>query len=211
MKLQNTGAMFAKNPYLTTPIDYQKLLNTPLKDFDKDGYEIDTPLELEHYILNNIDVHHKIQFHHSTGKPWYIDKTNSEQGLILDHTQLLTRWAYAGEARARIKEVAEQRPVLNKMLAIKPKWGIDFSLDYVTHDVCMEVFHIEKDATTYEEALALKDKAEQIIDNTDWESAIQDILKRKDEWYNLCSDDQSDWKARYFGWHRAFDSKKVYF
>lgn len=211
MKLLRTDAKFAKHPFLTTPIDYLKLQTVPLKDFDKDGYEIDTPLELEHYVLNNVDVHHKIQFHHSTGKPWYIDKENLEQGLVLDHTQLLTRWAYAGEARQRIEAIAKDRPVLNKLLAIKPKWGIDFSLDYISHEVCMEVFHIEKDATTYEEALELKDKAEQIIDNTDWESAIQDILKRKDEWYHLCSDDQSDWKARYFGWHRAFDSKKVYF
>lgn len=211
MKLVKTDASFAKHPFLTNPIDYNKLQTIPLKDFDKDGYEIDTPLELEHYVLNNVDVHHNIQFHHSTGKPWYIDKEQSEQGLILDHTQILTRWAYAGEARERIVEVAQSRPVLNKLLAIKPKWGIDFSLDYVTHDVCMEIFHIEKDATTYEEALALKDKAEQIIDNTDWEGAVKNILKRQDEWKDLCSDDQSDWKAQYFGWHRAFDSKKVYF
>ena len=211
MRLKNTGATFAKNPYLTNPIEYEKLLSQPLKDFDKDGYEIDTPLELGHYVVNNVNVHQGIQFHHSTGKHWYIDQLNSESGLVLDHTQLLTRWSYAGEARENIKRAAETRPVLNKLLVIKPKWGIDFSLDYVTHDWCMEVFHIEKDATTYEEALELKNKAESIIDNTDWESAIQDILKRKDEWYHLCSDDQSDWKARYFGWHRAFDSKKVYF
>ena len=211
MRLKNTGATFAKNPYLTTPIEYEKLLEVPLKDFDKDGYEIDTPLELGHYVMNNVNVHEGIQFHHSTGKPWYKDLTNSEQGLVLDHTQLLTRWAYRGEARENIIRASEQRPILNKLLVIKPKWGIDFSLDYVTQDWCMEIFHIEKDVTNYEEALEMKAKAENIIENTDWESAVQDILKRKDEWYHLCSDDQSDWKAQYFGWHRAFDSKKVYF
>ena len=211
MKLKRTGATFAKDPYLTKSIDVEVLKNTPLQDFDKDGYEVDTPIEKLHYEENNVWILEGIQFHSSTGQHWYIDEEFSEEGLILDHTQLLTRWAYAGAAREQIEYVAKSRPVLNKLLAIKPKWGIDFSLDYVTHDTCMEVFHIEKDATTYEEALELKSKAEQIIDNTDWESAIQDILKRKDEWYHLCSDDQSDWKARYFGWHRAFDSKKVYF
>jgi hypothetical protein len=211
MQLQKTNAYFIENPRLTVPIDYHRLLTTPLKDFDKDGYEIDTPIERLHYETNHVDIHQNIQYHFSTGQHWYIDTTESEEGLILDHSQLLTRYAYADEARQMIEHAAKVRPVLNKLLVIKPKWGIDFSLDYVTHDVCMEVFHIEKDATTYEEALEYKHKAEQIIDNTDWESAIQDILKRKDEWYNLCSDDQSDWKARYFGWHRAFDSKKVYF
>lgn len=211
MKLIKQDISFPKYPYLTNPIEYEKLLYTPLQDFDKDGYEIDTPIEREHYIVNNVNIHENIQFHYSTGKHWYKDKDNSEEGLILDHTQLLTRWAYSDEARSNIERASMKRPVLNKLLAIKPKWGIDFSLDYVTHDVCMEVFHIEKDATSYNEAVSIKEKAEEIIDNTDWESAIKDILKRKDEWYNLCSDDQSDWKARYFGWHRAFDSKKVYF
>jgi len=211
MRLKRTIATFANDPYLTVPLDWEVLKNTPLKDFDKDGYEIDTPLERLHHSVNNVWIHEGIQFHYSTGQHWYLDEENSEKGLILDHTQILTRYAYAGEARERIETVAKDRPILNKLLVIQPKWGIDFSLDYVSHDVCMEVFHIEKDATSYEEALENKEKAESIIDNTDWESAIQDILKRKDEWYNLCSDDHSDWKARYFGWHRAFDSKKVYF
>jgi len=211
MRLKNTRATFTKNPLLTTPIEYEKLLTVPLQDFDKDGYEIDTPLELEHYVLNNVQVHNKIQFHHSTGKQWYIDRDNSEDGVVLDHTQLLTRWAYAGEARENIIRAAEIRPVLNKLLVIKPKWGIDFSLDYVTRDWCMELFHIEKDATSYNEAMENKARAEEIIENTDWDAAVADIIQRKEEWYNLCSDDQSDWKARYFGWHRAFDSKKVYF
>ena len=215
MKLLRTHAEFPRHPFLTTPIDYFKLQTVPLKDFDKDGYGIETSLERDHYIANNVDIHIGIQFQQNSigfrNKDWYIDQHNSESGLVLDHTRLLSRWAYAGEARENIKRAAQTRPVLNKLLAIKPKWGIDFSLDYVSHQVCMEVFHIEKDATSYDEAMENKARAEEIIENTDWESAIQDILKRKDEWYHLCSDDQSDWKARYFGWHRAFDSKKVYF
>mgnify|MGYP000718656601 CR=1 FL=1 len=211
MRLAKTLAQFPKEPYITTPIDYHKLMTLPLKDFDKDGYEIDTPIERLHYQSNHVDISNNIQFHYSTGQHWYIDEENSEQGLILDHTQLLSRWAYAGEAREQIKMAARQRPILNKLLVIKPKWGIDFSLDYVTQDWCMEVFHIEKDAVSYDEALENKYRAEQIIDNTDWESAIQSILDKKHEWYHLCSDDQSDWKARYFGWDRAFNSRKVYF
>ena len=55
-----------------------------------------------------------------------------------------------------------------------------------------------------------KAKAEELIEKTDWESGAKDVIKRIDEWYNLSSDDQSDWKAKYFGWHRAFDNKKVF-
>ena len=52
--------------------------------------------------------------------------------------------------------------------------------------------------------------AEELIESTDWESGAKDVIKKIDEWYNLSSDDQSDWKAKYFGWHRAFDNKKVF-
>jgi hypothetical protein len=36
------------------------------------------------------------------------------------------------------------------------------------------------------------------------------LYQRKDEWENLSSDDHSDYKAQFFGWHRAFDNKKVF-
>mgnify|MGYP000306622212 CR=1 FL=1 len=55
----------------------------------------------------------------------------------------------------------------------------------------------------------MKEKAENIIFNTDWYDAAKEVLRKKDEWLELSSDDQSDWKARFFGWHRAFDNKKI--
>ena len=142
---------------------------------------------------------------------WYTDIEESEHGLVLDHCMLLTRYAFAGAAKEQLIEVCKNRPILQKLLNIKPKWGIDFSLDYVTHDIVMEVIHIEQDFDNLEAAEAARERLEKIIDNTDWYDGAIKLWSKRDEWVNLSSDDHSDYKAQFFGWARAFDNRKVFF
>ena len=207
MKLINLNPTFEFNPYLTKPIADQWIKNSRLQNFDKDGYEIER-VERFFYNLNNVSLNEEIQEHSSPSQEWYIDGNFSEEGLILDHCMILTRYAYAGEAREQLERISKRKPVVQKLLRIKPKWGIDFSLDYITNDVVMEVFHIEQDFTDYDQAIEAKSKLEKIIDDTDWEDGVEELLERKQEWIDLCSDDHSDYKAKFFGWHRAFDNKK---
>ena len=210
MKLINLYPEFTSDPYLTIPIDQHLVETLPFKDFDKDGYEVPTPLEHLHYEANGIELNRDIQFHIAPVQEWYHDIEQSEHGLVLDHCMLLTRYAFAGAARQQLEEVCVNRPILQKLLNIKPKWGIDFSLDYVTHNVVMEVIHIEQDFDNIEEALDAKERLEAIIDNTDLYDGAMLLYQRKDEWENLSSDDHSDYKAQFFGWERAFDNKKVF-
>ena len=210
MRLINLEPTFTDFPYLTTPIDRSLVETLPFKDFDKDGYEIPTPLEHLHYEANGVELNREIQFHIAPVQEWYQDIEQSEQGLVLDHCMLLTRYAFAGEARQQLIEVSANRPILQKLLNIKPKWGIDFSLDYVTHDIVMEVIHIEQDFDNLEDAYRAKERLEHIIDTTDWYEGAIELWKRKAEWENLSSDDHSDYKAQFFGWERAFDNKKVF-
>ena len=210
MNLVNLNPKFTDYPYLTKPIERLKVETLSFKDFDKDGYEVPTPLEWLHYETNGVELNREIQFHIAPVQEWYTDTENSEHGLVLDHCMLLTRYAFAGEARAQIQEVCQNRPILQKLLNIKPKWGIDFSLDFVTHNIVMEVIHIEQDFDNIEEAQEAKERLEQIIDSTDWYDGAMRLYQRKDEWENLSSDDHSDYKAQFFGWERAFDNKKVF-
>jgi len=210
MQLVNLKPEFTNSPYLTIPIQQLDAETLPLRDFDKDGYEVPAPLELAYYKSNNVIMNTEIQYHIAPVQEWFTDTENSEHGLVLDHCMILTRYALAGEAREQLEEVAKNRPIVNKLLSIKPKYGIDFSLDYVTHDVIMEVIHIEQDFTTLEEANEAKEKLEHIIDTTDWYQGVVDLQRKKHEWETLSSDDHSDYKAQFFGWHRAFDNKKVF-
>ena len=210
MQLVNLNPKFTNSPFLTKPIVRHLVETLPFKDFDKDGYEVPTPLEHLHYEANDVELNREIQYHIAPVQEWYTDIEQSEHGLVLDHCMLLTRYAFKGAAREQIKEVCANRPILQKLLNIKPKWGIDFSLDFVTHDIVMEVIHIEQDFTTVEDALDAKERLENIIDNTDWYDGAMQLYQRKEEWINLSSDDHSDYKAQFFGWERAFDNKKVF-
>jgi hypothetical protein len=210
MNLVNLKPEFTDYPYLTKPIQQLDAETLPLRDFDKDGYEVPAPLELAYYRANNVIMNTDIQYHIAPVKEWYSDMSLSEHGLVLDHCMLLTRYAFAGEARAQLEEIKTNRPIVNKLLSIKPKYGIDFSLDYVTHDIIMEVIHIEQDFATLEEANEAKERLEHIIETTDWYQGVIDLQNRKAEWEHLSSDDHSDYKAQFFGWHRAFDNKKVF-
>ena len=210
MNLVNLKPKFTNSPYLTKPIQQLDAETLPLRDFDKDGYEVPTPLEYLHYEANGVELNREIQYHVAPVQEWYTDVEQSEHGLVLDHCMLLTRYAFAGEARQQIVEVSKNRPILQKLLNIKPKWGIDFSLDFVTHDIVMEVIHIEQDFDNVDEAEQAKAKLEYLIESTDWFDGAMQLYKRKHEWQNLSSDDHSDYKAQFFGWHRAFDNKKVF-
>ena len=210
MNLVNLHPEFTNNPFLTKPIERSLVETLPFKDFDKDGYEVPTPLEHLHYEANGVELNREIQFHIAPVQEWYRDTEQTEQNLVLDHCMLLTRYAFAGEAREQIEEICRSRPILQKLLNIKPKWGIDFSLDFVSHDLVMEVIHIEQDFDRIEDAYDAKEKLENIIDNTDWYEGAVKLWQRKDEWINLSSDDHSDYKAQFFGWDRAFDNKKVF-
>jgi hypothetical protein len=210
MQLVNLNPKFTDSPYLITPIDRMLVETLRFKDFDKDGYEVPTPLEYLHYEANGVELNREIQYHIAPVQEWYTDTERSENGLVLDHCMLLTRYAFAGAARQQLEEVCENRPILQKLLNIKPKWGIDFSLDYVTHDLVMEVIHIEQDFDNVDAAMFAKERLENIIDNTDWYEGAMMLYARHDEWINLSSDDHSDYKAQFFGWERAFDNRKVF-
>lgn len=209
MKLFKVNSHFDPDPYLRQPIEDDSLLTLPFKHFDKDGYEVPTTLERMYYEQSGIKLNREIQYHVAPVWEWYRDAEDSEQELVLDHCMLLTRYAIGGNARKQLHNAAKQRPILNKLLKIKPKWGLDFSLDYITHDVCMEVIHIEQDFDNIYQANKAKERLEKIIENTDWLQGAHDLIKRRDRWCDLNSDDQSDYKAKHFGIHRAFDNKKV--
>lgn len=209
MKLEIVPNKFVEHPYITvTPPDNLVLISS-MRYFDKDGYELNGTEQI-YYTYNNIDIHENHLYHTANHVSWFRDSEQSDTGCVLDHSTIVTRWEYRDAAYDQILNIAQNRPEFNKLLAIKKKWGIDFSLDYVYWGGAVEVFHIEADYTDYALAVDEKARAEELILNIDWEHGAKKIQEHKYDWFDLNSDDQADWKARYFGWHRAFDNRKVF-
>lgn len=209
MRLRTKNNKFVKQPHIDTPVDMDELLSTSMKYFDKDGYELNKVEQLFHR-AHGVDIDQHFLYHTANHIPWYIDIEESEYGPVLDHSMMMQRWAYTGDALAQIKEAAKRKPELNKLLSIKPKWGFDLSIDFVYEGGAFELFHIEFDYHSYADAVYDMNYYEQVIDDIVWEDSVNEILRRKDEWEFLCSDDQADWKAKFFGFHRAFDNRKVF-
>lgn len=209
LDISKQDVSFPSYPYFTQPIPEYILETMPLDYFDKDGYEVPNKLERIYYDLEGITLNNKIQYHIAPVKQWYIDNNKTEQGFILDHAMILYRYGFAQGAREQLERVAAKRPILQKLLNIKPKWGIDFSLDYVDRNGVLEVIHIEQDFYNVNDAINAKKKLERIVEVTEWTTAVTNLRLMKDKWMHLSSDDQSDYKAQFFGWHRAFDNRKV--
>lgn len=209
MKLELTENWHEPSPEILYSIKDEDVLKKSLQFFDKDGYEL-TPLEQYWYMNQGVDISEKHLHHTAHHKWWFKDAENAVQGAVLDHCLINTRWCYSGDARLQLLRLKEQRPLLNKLLYIKPKYGIDISIDFVSQHSCFELFHIEVDRNSFQEICDVKKRAEDLILNTDWDNKAIEVFDRKLEWSELPSDDQSDWKAKFFGWDRAFDNRKVY-
>ena len=89
---------------------------------------------------------------------------------------------------------------LYKIIAIRPKWGLDFSIDYVDQlGNAFEILHWEFDGFDYNEIQELKLQIEPKLLGTDWDDAGQRLLHHKYQWHHLDFFAQSEWKCRYFG------------
>jgi hypothetical protein len=140
---------------------------------------------------------------------WYYANPEPVKGPYFDHCMLLERWDYQEQAREQIEKHAKRRPILKKLLKLTPKWGIDLAMEYMWENGDItEVFHIEIDKRSLPEIQEYKEKIENIIQNNDWHDVAQSMENKKDEWFNLCSDDQSDWRCKFLGLPRAYDNLK---
>lgn len=167
--------------------------------FDQNGYDL-TELE-KHFASTNIAGIDSHRAHRTALKQdWFTQSGSIIEGPLLNHSLLFERKGYQGKALEQLQYWSQEFPFIHKIIAIKPKWGLDFSMDYADKqgNVC-ELLHWEWDSFDYEEIQAVKEQVEPKLVSIDWDDAATELLKRKSEWYDLDFFAQSDWKCNFFG------------
>jgi hypothetical protein len=195
-----TDNKFDPQGYWTKPIS--KLLYIPLPEdvalFDQNGFDL-TIIE-QHFSNSNLKPIQEHRTHrHALKQNWFVQPLQIE-GAVLNHSLLFERKGYAGAALEELKYWAKSLPLLHKIIAIRPKWGLDFSMDYVDRDGnSFELLHWEWDSFDHAEITAIKAEIEPVLLSIDWTVAAKDLIKYKDKWHHLEFFAQSDWKCEYFG------------
>ena len=195
MKIANSK--FNRQGYYTEPtLDVDILRDPKCVDlFDQNGYHL-TKAEQAFLVPNGYDP---IERRHEDclRQDWIV--WDKREGAHINHSDIFERKGFNGTAKLQLEKLAKLNPMLYKIIKMKPKWGIDISIDYVSEDAVFEVFHYEWDAFEYDAVIEKKLEIEKFVLNLDWDDVAKDLWSKKDQWYNLDFFDQTKWKTDYFG------------
>ena len=201
MQLHVTDNKFNSNPFWSQTI--KSVFACPPKDtvemFDQNGYDL-TKLEQLYAVANGENTtKHRDAEHITLRKTWFEDDS-PESGPHINHSVMFERKGYTGEALEQLKSWTQYRPHFHKLVAMKPKWGLDFSIDYCDRQGnVFELLHWEFDGFEYNEIADKKANMEEFLLNQDWDDRAKIMLERKEEWHKLGFFEQSEWKTRFFG------------
>lgn len=163
--------------------------------FDQNGYIL-TTLEQKYYAQL---TEHRGPWEYSYQKPWFTQDSHLN-GAHLNHSLLLQRKGFTDQAYKQLAEWAEQMPVIWKVAKIRPKWGLDFSIDWADKEGnVFEILHWEWDDFSYETVAVRKEKYQNKFLSMDWEDIALRMLAKKDKWFYLDFFAQSAWKCDYLG------------
>jgi hypothetical protein len=168
--------------------------------FDQNGYDL-SELEIMYSKVNaNWHSMHRNYTHIALKNLWFVQEPEVEEGAVLNHALLFERKGYAGAALEQLETWAQQIPLFYKVARYRPKWGLDFSIDWAdTQCNVFEIFHYEFDSFDYTEIQQVKSQLEPMFLNQDWKAAAKELLRRKQEWHDLDFFGQSDYKCAFFG------------
>ena len=124
---------------------------------------------------------------------------DKRDGAHINHSDLFERKGFDDLAKEHLLAFADINPMLYKLIKMKPKWGIDISIDYVSESAVFEVFHYEWDSFEYDAVVEKKLEIEHFVLNLDWDDVAKTLWNKKDEWYDLDFFDQTQWRTDYFG------------
>jgi hypothetical protein len=193
-----TQNKFNPDNYWRNPIKpYTTFESTDVANFDQNGYDLSL---VEQAYARSEGIKLKLIRDRVALFDEWMTASPKVAGSIVNHCYLFHRREFKAEALEQLKSMATHRPILFKPLKLRAKWGLDVSIDYVDYEGnVLEVLHWEWDSFNLNQIEQIKLIVEDKLINVDWEHAAKQLIKRKDEWYNMGFFEQSDWKSNYFG------------
>jgi hypothetical protein len=186
--------------HYSTPIAFDGTPGRAYVDlFDQSGYDL-SALEKLYAAANGQAFHPHREHRHAIRSIWLESPPDKVEDAVLNHALLLERKGYRDEALRQLQAWAQVNPQLNKLVKYRPKWGLDFSMDYADRNGnVIEVLHFEYDGFEYDEIQQRVDRYGDTFQSIDWDFAGRRVLARIDEWIHLDFHEQSAWKCDYFG------------
>lgn len=200
MRLAPTHNKLNPDPYFRSAIDQESLPSAEQTElFDQNGYDL-TPLERLYVEANGQSGRWHRPNHYALKSDWFTDEQNSVTGAHINHALLFERKGYAGAALAQLEGWARHNNLIYKIIKMRPKWGMDISVDYVDGvGNVFELLHWEYDGFDYQEITDKKTYIEKFLLSLDWDGAAREMIRRKSEWHHLGFFEQSAWKTKFFG------------
>jgi hypothetical protein len=194
-----TNNQLNPSKFFTVAIDdTYKPTATDVAFFDQTGYSL-TQIEQRYARANQAPMRSYLDGRISINEYWYTQDTVIE-GPTLNHSMLFERKGYTEEALEQLQRKAQDLPLLYKIINIRSKWGLDFSMDYVDRaGNSFEIIHWEWDTFDHGHAMETKSRMEALLNSIDWSDAARQLIRQKEEWHGKDYFVQSDWKCDYFG------------
>ena len=204
MLFQRNDTKVIKDLWLKKPID-EYAIDWELDFFDREGYQLNS-IEKEYHAVNEVNIHSEDRMARRVSddalnvvlQHWY-EQVEEHPNIFIDHAHILHRFGFAGKARTQLVNRAKQHPKLRKLVFAKPKYGLDFAIDWIDEDQVIEMFHIELDCRDYDKFVDIVEKLEKFIETTDWQAKGAELVACKDEWAKLDEYEQAVYKAKLYG------------
>jgi hypothetical protein len=195
--------------HYTVPIEFDGIPSSDMIAlWDSNGYDF-SELEKLYASANDQEFCKHREHRFAIRKVWMESPPTKVSGAVINHALLFERKGYAGAAYKQLKQWASTNPQLHKILQLKPKWGLDFSIDFTdSAGRVFEILHFEYDDFNITEIESRIEKYTEYFMSIDWDQAGEEIWDLRFEWKDLDFEQQSAFKCDYFGIeHEAF--KKV--
>lgn len=194
-----TPNQFNSNPYWEAPVVVEEALPYETPDlFDQNGYDL--CLVEKMFCSANDGSYQSHRRHRAAIRQTWMTQPYKIEGAVLNHALLFERKGYTGRALEQLHRWAKIYPAYYRLINIKPKWGLDFSMDYYDREGnTFEVLHWEYDGFDFNEIQDKRLEVEESLVRMDWDAAAKEILKLKDHWYHLDFFAQSEYKCNFFG------------